>query len=324
MRTKARLVVLALIPVLGCARRSEVPAPARITVGVCALRISLPVFLAADRGLFKKHGLDVDLKVYPTAQPMIDDLALGRTDAAGFSAYPIVFLGSQGARQPLVAATSLVEDRDHRLSYALARPGSGLRFPAGVRGRKIGILPTVAYQRWLDALLAAEKIGPQEVTVVPIAPPMQAQALAEGGVDLLFTNDPTATAMIAAGAAEIVDDGPPCARRIGEPFHFGTFVLGGPLASERPDVAARLVDAVDEAIAAVDADPAAARAAFAKVLRPEERKWVDRYPPSRYLASRDLPAGALSSEIALERRLGILAADAPAPAVVAWTPPMPR
>ncbi len=80
----------------------------------------------------------------------------------------------------------------------------------------------------------------------------------------------------------------------------------------------------DEAIAAVDADPAAARAAFAKVLRPEERKWVDRYPPSRYLASRDLPAGALSSEIALERRLGILAADAPAPAVVAWTPPMPR
>ena len=240
-----------------------------------------------------------------------------RRDAGGLLASPIVLLAARSARQPPVVVGSLVEDADHRLSYALARPGSGLRFPAGVRGKKIGILPTAAYQRWLDAILKSVGIAPGEGQVVPLAPPLQAQSLAAGGVDLLFTGDPMATAMLAAGVAEIVDDGPPCARHLEAPFRFGTFALSGKLARERPEAAARLVAALDEAIAEVRRDPAAARAALADHLRPEERAQAARYPDARYLTSTEAGPEELEAEIALEQSLGILSGRSP---VTAWAP----
>lgn len=314
------LLLLAGLVGAGCRHEPSAGQPmAKLIVGVSALRISLPLFVAAQRGLYARHGLDVEVRSYVTAQPMIDDVVLGKVDAAGYAAYPIVFLSSKGAARPPRLATALVEDKADRLSYVLARKGSGLHFPADARGKRIGILPTVAYQRWLDAILRAAGVPPSSVTVVPLAPAMQAQAIAEGGVDLLFTNDPMATAALASGRAEIADDGPPCATRLGEPFPFGGFVLSGALAHDRPEVAARLVAAIDEAIAEVRADPAAARQAMTKYVRPEEAAFVDRYPPSRYLTSTEVPARWLADEAAHERSLGILDAET---AVAPWTQPV--
>ncbi len=298
------------------ARRGRVD---EVTLGVSALRISLPLFLAAQRDTFARHGLHVTLRTYPTAQPMVDDVTLGRVDAAGFAAWPIVLLASSRAPVAPRVATVLEEDDGHRLSYVLGRRGSGLRFPADAAGRRVGVLPTAAYRRWLPAVLRAAGVDPTTVTVVPVEPPLQAQTLAQGGVDMMFTNDPMATAMIARGVAEVIDDGPPCAKRLGSPFRFGTFVLSGAFAEGYPSVAARLVAAVDEAILEARSDPAAARRAMAAYLRPEERAFVDAYPPSRYRTSAE--AGDLvAAEVARERELGILDREV---SVRALLPPSP-
>ncbi len=310
-------VALCLLGLIACEQGRPKPALEPIRLGAARLRISLPLFVAHKRGILARHGLDATLEVYETAQPMLEEVVDGRIDAGGFVAYPIVLLASSKAKDPPQVVASLVEDAGHRLSYVLARPGSGVRFPAGAAGKRIGILPTVAYQRWLEAILARAGVAAAGVKVVPVAPPLQAQALASGAVDLLFTNDPMATAMIAAGAAEIVDGGPPCATHLGDPFSFGTFALAGRFARERPDAAARLVAALDEAIAEVRRDPAGARRDLAELLRPEERAAVARYPDARYLTSAEAGAAVLDAEIANEQRLGILATR---PAVKSWSP----
>lgn len=302
----------------GATNGAQAPAPREhLTLGVATLRISLPLFLAQEQHLFAAHGLDVEVRPYETAQPMIDDVVAGRVDAAGFAAYPIVFLASQGASEPPQIATNLVEDAQHRLSYVLARKDSGLAFPANASGKRIGVLPTVAYRRWLDAILRAAQIDPATVTIVPVAPPMQAQTLAEGGVDMMFTGDPMASAMLASGRAEIIDDGPPCAKRLGDPFDFGTFVLSSALARDRPEAARLLVAAVDDAIERTRRDPAAARRAMGAHLRPAERAFVERYPETAHQASREVADGLLAREIAAETRLGIIER---APRLRAWTP----
>lgn len=301
-RTIAWLAVAAAALAVACSQDRG----ARVRVGVSALRISLPVFVAAERGVFARHGIDVELRVYETAQPMVEELVDGRIDAGGYAAYPIVMLASRGAERAPVVVTALVEDREHRLSYALARRGSGLRFPGDAAGRRIGILPTAAYHRWLEAVLRAGGVDPASVTIVPIAPGLQGQLLAEGSVDLLFTNDPAATAALAAGVAEIADDGPPCALYLAEPFAFGAFVLSGELAAERPEVAARLVAALDEAIAITRADPDGAVADMLALLPREQRALAPRFPRARYLTSGEVPDDAVAAELAAERALGIL------------------
>ena len=80
--------LLVLLLVAACSRstaRNE-----RIMIGVSTLRISLPVFVAAEQKLFAKHGLDVELRRFDTAQPLADELNAGRLDAGGYLAFPIV------------------------------------------------------------------------------------------------------------------------------------------------------------------------------------------------------------------------------------------
>jgi NitT/TauT family transport system substrate-binding protein len=279
-----------------------------LVVGASVLRISLPVFLAEKQGIFKKHGLDVELRRYETAQPMIEEVIDGRIDAGGFVAYPIVFLAAKRADRPPSVVGALVEDSGHRLSYLLKKPGSPLRFPEDAAGKRFGILPTVAYRRWLEALLEASKVSTASVSILPIAPPLEAQSLSEGAVDFLFTNDPVATAALDAGAAEPADDGPLCPKLLGEPFAFGTFALSYALTAERPELAAKLAAAVDEAIEATRRDPEAAKAALAEALRPEERASVAHYPSSRYLTRAEAGPALLEQEIEREMRLKILSA----------------
>ena len=100
--------------------------------------------------------------------------------------------------------------------------------------------------------------------------------------------------------------GPPESLRIHDPFDFGTFVLSGALARDRPDTARRLVQALDDAILRMRRDPAAARRAMGARLRPTERAFVERYPETAHRTSREIGAELLATEIAAETRMGII------------------
>jgi ABC-type nitrate/sulfonate/bicarbonate transport system substrate-binding protein len=269
-----------------------------MVIGVSTLRISLPVFVAAEHGLFKKHGLTAELHRYETAQPLADELAAARLDAGGYVAFPILF--APGAPPPRIRVlTAIVEDSDHPLSFLLVKKGSGLRGVAALRGRKIGILPTVAYRTWLEAILRHDGIAPNEVTIVPLAPAMEADALAGGGVDALFTGDPMATAALARGIAEIATDTPDVPRVLGEPFLFGTFAVTEDAAQKRRAEVLALRDALDEAIGMVAADPDVGRRAMVPYVREAERPFVDRYPAARYLRSSEVRTEQLDRALEL-------------------------
>ncbi len=253
-------------------------------IGVSSLRISLPLFVALERDLFRKRGLAVEIQRFDTAQPLADELAAGRIDAGGYVAFPILF-ASNNPPPHLRVVTAIVEDAKHPLSYLLVRKGSGLHGTASLEGRKIGILPTIAYRRWIEEVLRHDGVALPRTSILAIAPPLQVDALAGGEIDALFTGDPMATAALARGVAEPATDTPDVPRVLGEPFFFGTFAFTETFAQTRPDDARALRDALDEAIGLIEADQAAGRAAMAPYVRQAERAFIDRYPPARYLRS---------------------------------------
>ena len=295
MLRRCVLLVLLLLSA-ACSRiaaRSE-----RIMIGVSTLRISLPVFVAAEQGLFAKRGLAVDLKRFDTAQPLADELGAGRIDAGGYVAFPILF--ASGAAAPrLRVVTAIVEDATHPVSYFLVKKGSGLRGVASLAGRKIGILPTVAYRNWLEAILHHDGVGLDEVTILPVAPAMEIDSLAAGGIDALFTGDPMATAALARGVAEPLTDSPDVPRVLGDPFLFGAFAMTEDFVTRRPAQARALRDALDEAIGMIAADPAVGRAAMAPYVRETERPFIDHYPAARYLRSSEVAVAQLDQALQL-------------------------
>ncbi|MCZ7679937.1 MAG: ABC transporter substrate-binding protein [Sandaracinaceae bacterium] len=203
---------------------------------------------------------------------------------AGYTALPITYNGMIRSGTELYFMTALVEDQDHRISYLLRRRGDDeITSTADLRGRSVGILPTVAYRAWLEALLAEAGVDPAEVTIQQIAPAMQLQALRAGGVDALFTNDPAATSAIVQGIAEPVHDYVEVPRTLGEPFLFGSFNVRKDWADAHPDEATRLAAALDEAVDFVNEHPDEAKRLMRSFLPDAFRDHVARYPDARYL-----------------------------------------
>lgn len=299
-RSCRAVLLLVGLSFAGCPRTPPEPKREHVVVGVSLLRISQPVFVAVERGLFKARGLDVELKRYDTAQPLADELAAGRLDAAGYVAYPILF-SREGKPPPVRLATAMVEDDAHPISFLLVKRDSPLSAIADLKGKTMGHLPTLAYKRWLEAILAKHGLAVSDVTLMPLAPPMQVDALASGGVDALFTGDPMATAALARDVARRLTDRAEVPHAVGgAPFLFGTFALSESLATTRPSVASALVGALDEAITLMAADDTVGREAMTPYVREAERPFVSKYAPSRYLRAAEVEAAALEATLARE------------------------
>ena len=284
----------------------------QLVIGYSRLRISLPVFVAVDKDIFRKHGLGVKLEMYDTAQPMMQALVEGKVEIAGYTAMPITYSGMERSGTKLYFITTLVEDQDHRISYLLRRaipPGKQPRIRAvgDLKGKKVGTLPTIAYSAWLKVILRANGLDPdKDVVIQPIAPEQEGAALRSGGVDALFTNDPAATAAIRAGIAELISSTVECPKYIEDPFPFGSFNVSKNSADSHPDEFRHLVAAIDEAAQYVNEHPAEAKQAMVPYLPEKFRPDVQFYPDAKYLLTTQSSEAMYQHLAEIYLKLGII------------------
>lgn len=252
-----------------------------VTIGYSALGVSLPLFVAHRAGLFADQGLQVRMKGYPTAHPLVEAIIDDGVPCGGFVAFPIALHRHVRAR-PLHYACAVAEDLDNPISFLLLRKGSGIRSIEDLAGRRVGVLPTKAYREWLKVLLARSGLGYHQVKLdrtckcmqtcaaanVPIErivavhdvlPHETAAALRSGRVDAIFTNDPGVTDAVRSGVADIFGDRPILPSLFGNPFLFGSFVFDSAFVADRPEDAHRIVAALDDAVRVCRQDPAEAR-----------------------------------------------------------------
>ena len=259
-----------------------------LRVGYSRLRISLPVFVAKEKGIFEKNGLSVELEVFDTAQPLMQALVEGKVDVAGYTALPITFNGMLRSKKDLYFVTAMMEDQSHPISYLLRRktaPGEQVKIEkiSDLRGKSIGILPTIAYKVWLEVILERNGVEKGSYTIQQISPEQQAMTLKTGGVDALFTNDPAATAVVVQGVGEPLVTGAVVPTYFTEPFIFGSFNVSKSWADENPSLFAKLVKSLDEAVAYTNENPAEAKAAMLKYLPENLQSHVEEYADALYL-----------------------------------------
>ncbi len=279
------LPALCLAALVACTAATALAQGDKVTIGYSKLIISLPVFVAADQGLFAQNGLDVALEEFETAQPLMDALVSGKIDVAGYTAYAITMNASLRAKKELYYLTSLVEDARHPISKLLVKKDSPIKSIADLKGKRVGILPTVAYKLWLEAILAKNGLDPAEVTLQNVAPPMSGSALESGTVDALFTNDPAAAAVLKSGLGRELVPGAVVPEFLGSPFPFASFNIAKAYADAHPAVTAKIVKSLDEAIARIDADPATAKKSMEKFVKDAEKPFVPFYSDPFYLTS---------------------------------------
>jgi ABC-type nitrate/sulfonate/bicarbonate transport system substrate-binding protein len=292
-----------------------------VTIGYSALGVSLPLFVAHRTGLFADQGLRVQMRGYPTAHPLVEDIIDEGVPCGGFVAFPIALHRHVRAR-PLYYACAVAEDLENPISFLLVRKGSGIHSIDDLAGRRVGVLPTKAYREWLKALLSRAGLGYHQVKLdktckcmetcaasdVPIErmvsvhdvlPHETAAALRSGRIDAIFTNDPGVTDAVRSGVADIFGDRPILPALLGSPFLFGSFAFDSDFVADRPEEARKIVVALDEAVRFCRVDPAAARRIAAAYLPPSCADLRDGLGRPMFLTSSEVDTARLQATIDL-------------------------
>lgn len=286
MNSKKLIIGLVLIAIIGFLsykliwdkKEQNTNGKTEITIGYPHLRISLPVIVAYEQGYFEEQGLDVNLKSYVTAQPMMDAIVTGKIDMGGFCALPITFGAMARSNQELVFLGGMYEDNDYPISELIVKDTMKIKSISDLEGKRIGILPTRAYEVWIQDILTAHSVNLGNVTISYVKPNMQANALNSGTVDALFTNDPASTIVQSKGIGfKIEKNLVPSTSKI-SPFYFGSFNVRQDFANSNKTTVDKVAKAINKAIDYINDNQDEAKSIMAKA----DKKTGEPYLPEAF------------------------------------------
>lgn len=244
----------------GSAQPSSASGPEQptITVGVLPIVDVAPVHLALERGLFGKHGLDVRVELVQGGAAAIPALVSGDLQLTYGNWVSFLLANQEGIELRAVAAGVAAAPGFTEL---LAGPGSPLEGnPSGLAGATIAIntLNNIGELAVLSTLRQAG-ISPDQVRLVEIAFPDMGAALDRGDVDVIWASEPVPTTVKSQlGAVTVIDSfvGPMAG------FPVAGYQATSGFVAANPRTVAAFNRALAEAVAIIDADQAAARAAI--------------------------------------------------------------
>jgi NitT/TauT family transport system substrate-binding protein len=190
----ALVLTLGLAPNLGWAQAQKTP----LTISYTATPEFGSAFIAKERGLFDKHGLDVTLQLIPVSPNVPGAVISGSVQVGG--ATPPVLLQAVDSGMDLVAiAGGGVYDTSSRGLGLVARSGVSINTAQDLIGKKVGVPGFGAaihllVKRWLTD----KGVDPKKVTFIEVAIPQMPDVLKGGSVDAVATAEPFVARIVQA------------------------------------------------------------------------------------------------------------------------------
>lgn len=187
------------VAVLTHAPRTAAAAEPKIVVGYTATADFAPAFIAVDRGLFKKRGLDVELKIVPL-NSQLPAAVESQSVALGGTTVSVLLQAVEGGLDHVAVAGSGIADKGQEGFGAVARAGVAIVKADDFVGKKvgapgIGAFLHVLFRHWL----IDSGVDPRKVTFIEVGFPQMADVLKGGNVDAVITGEPIMGRIISAG-----------------------------------------------------------------------------------------------------------------------------
>jgi ABC-type nitrate/sulfonate/bicarbonate transport system substrate-binding protein len=205
MKTLAHRIIAAIAigSLLGCAA-APVDAPSDKPLSILDVVVGnnfghLPMFVGVDKGFFRKHGVEVRLKVVNTGTDMVNAMEKREVQVGDMSV--TTFLKARHAGNPfrvigLIQNDATRSNADEPLAI-VARKDSGIRTIEDLKGKRVGLAQAQTSDEYFKMVLARRGMKYGDVTIVNImAPPALAPALKEGKVDAVVSWEPFNTIVL--------------------------------------------------------------------------------------------------------------------------------
>ncbi|MBF0325310.1 ABC transporter substrate-binding protein [Magnetospirillum moscoviense] len=162
-------------------------------------------WIARDKGFFRKVGLEVDMKAYPSGNAAMEALRAGEVDIA--TAADLVVAKRSFTEPDLRILADICRYWNKGL---VARRDRNILVPGDLRGKRIGVPATSSAEHNLMVFLALQGLSMRDVTIVDLAPKPLVEAVTAGQIDAAIVWQPHVTAIekaLGANAVRLMDGG---------------------------------------------------------------------------------------------------------------------
>jgi NitT/TauT family transport system substrate-binding protein len=256
-RTGILATAVAALLVYGSGAQAACDKTEKVTAVWLPIMQTTAYFVALEEKLFEKACIEIVSTKMEAPNQIIDGLIAERADfgppgaAAGIamiaeSKFPgkLKVFGLQGG--------GIAVDRIN--DGLIVKPDSSIRSFADLKGKTLGHVPGIQWRTISRYMVRSAGLDPDtDVKLVDLAVAMQVPAVVGGTVDATLSLEPVGSIAVASGkAVRAVTN--PVAKVIADPFYSGAAIMTTKFIKERPEVARKVVEVIDQATDMVNAD----------------------------------------------------------------------
>jgi NitT/TauT family transport system substrate-binding protein len=241
----ALFLILALFCCVSCAKEEE----RVVKIGYLRLVMSLPTFVAQEKGFFEEKGLQVELIPFNSGTAIVDALVAGRIDANCGSASTGHWFAAQSAPDRfkifmMYGTTSAEEDNTF---VVIVKKDSPIEDLKDLKGKKIGTFPGATSVSLAKAVVRTQ-LDPAEVIFTEIPPPNLVPALAAGQIDCFFSPEPMGMMAVSKGLGKYLMKSPLALLQLEGGVPGAGFSFNAQFLQEHPKKAKKIKAAMEQAV----------------------------------------------------------------------------
>lgn len=221
---------------------------------------SVPVFIAEEKGQLEKYGLTAELVPMALSNQATDALVRGDVDLSLISLIPVLNAESKDPGKIKFVSASVIK-KDGSFDRVVVKTDSGITSLKDPKLQKIAVFPGTTATNFLKAELVREGVDASKIEFVQMPPQNQLLALQSGAVQAAHLLEPTLTMTLAQGGYTAVTES--VYGSVFDQSPIGGFGLSAVFAEKEPELAKKLVSAIQEASAYELAHPDEAKAIIA-------------------------------------------------------------
>jgi NitT/TauT family transport system substrate-binding protein len=161
-------------------------APEFVIGSVLEPNINIPILVAEEQGFFKKYGVPVVVKLFPSGADIVQSMAGGSVEFAAIGGVPATILASRGTDVRVIARLA---DISYANGLGIAK-GSSIKKPQDIEGKTVSMTYGTDGQYLVLAFAKHWGIPLDSFKTVNLSPPDQVNALAQGSVQMISVWEP--------------------------------------------------------------------------------------------------------------------------------------
>ncbi len=239
-----------------------------VRIGYLTLVMSLPTFVALEKGYFQEQGLKVVNTPFESGTLIVDALVAGRIDVNAGSAVVAHWLAEQNlpGTFKVFVVYGPIEPKDNTFILAVAKD-SPMKEMKDLKGKRVATFPGIASLILAKAVLRPYFDPEKEATLMEIPPGSIVQALASGQIDAYFTPEPFGMIALANGVGRYLVEHPVLSLNLKTGYPGGAFTFNSKFLKEKPIVAKKVKAAIDKGMDFIKTNEQEARTFLVKYAK---------------------------------------------------------